>query len=95
MSEEFKFTTDFDIKSATVTAQGKNDLFYLANVALTYAPKNVKNLNFILKGMDILGSNDTGLDTKAHNSEGQEIFLSGNTVPKGRTNRRIWIFVCL
>ena len=74
LSEEFKFTTDFDIKSATVTAQGQNDLFYLANVALTYAPKNVKNLNFILKGMDILGSNDTGLDTKAHNSDGQEIF---------------------
>ncbi len=74
LSEEFKFITDFDIKSATVTAQGKNDMFYLANIAFSYSPKNVKNLNFILKGIDILGSNDTGLDTKAFNSEGQEIF---------------------
>ncbi len=74
LSEQFKFITDFDIKSATVTAQGKNDMFYMANIALSYSPKKVKNLNFILKGLDILGSNDTGLDTQAYNSSGQEIF---------------------
>ncbi|MBV1888076.1 MAG: TonB-dependent receptor [Urechidicola sp.] len=74
LSEQFKFTTDFDVKSATVTAQGQNDLFYMANVALNYTPKNNKNLSFNLKGLDILGSNDTGLDTQAFNSAGQEIF---------------------
>ncbi|MDT0553158.1 outer membrane beta-barrel family protein [Urechidicola vernalis] len=74
LSEQFKFTTDFDVKSATVTAQGQNDLFYMANVAINYAPKNVQNLTFNLKGLDILGSNDSGLDTQAFNSAGQEIF---------------------
>lgn len=74
LSEQFKFSTDFDIKSATVTAQGQNDLFYMANVALNYSPKNNKNLNFNVKGLDILGSNDTGLDTQAFNSSDQEIF---------------------
>lgn len=74
LSDQFKFITDFDIKSATVTAQGKNDMFYIANVALSYSPKNAKNFNFILKGLDILSSNDTGLDTQAYNSNGQEIF---------------------
>lgn len=74
LTDQFKFTADFDMKSATVTAQGKNDMFYLANIALSYSPEKISNLNFFLKGLDILGSNDTGLDTKAFNSSGQEIF---------------------
>jgi outer membrane receptor protein involved in Fe transport len=74
LSEQFIFSTDFDMKSATVTAQGQNDMFYMANIALSYAPKRASNLNFTLKGLDILGSNDTGLDTKAFNSSSQEIF---------------------
>ena len=74
LSEQFKFAADFDVKSATVTPQGHNDSFYMANVALNYSPKKAKNLSFNLKGLDILGSNDSGLDTKAFNSAGQEIF---------------------
>mgnify|MGYP006077977707 CR=1 FL=1 len=74
LSEQFKFTTDFDIKSSTVTPQGQNDAFYIANVALSYTPKKMSNLNFTLKGLDILGSNNTGLDTEAYNSASQEIF---------------------
>ena len=34
----------------------------------------MSNLNFTLKGLDILGSNNTGLDTEAYNSASQEIF---------------------
>lgn len=74
LSKAFKFSTDFDMKSATVTAQGQNDMFYMMNVALNYTPKNNKNINFNLKGLDILGSNETGLDTQAFNSNSQEIF---------------------
>lgn len=74
LSEQFKFTTDFDMKSATITAQGQNDLYYMANAALSYTPKKNSNLNFRIIALDILGSNNTGLDTKAFNSDGIEIF---------------------
>lgn len=74
VTKQLKFTTDFDIKSATVTAQGENDLFYMANVALNFTPKKSKNLSFSMRGLDILSFNNTGLDTRAFNSSGQEIF---------------------
>lgn len=74
ISKELKFTTDFNIRSATVTAQGQNDLFYVANASLSYAPKKLKGWDFSLKALDFLGSNLEGLDTKAFNKNGAEIF---------------------
>ena len=41
-SDEFKFTIDFDFKSATVTAQGANELFYMANLAINYTPQKLE-----------------------------------------------------
>ena len=73
-TKELKFTADFDIRSATITAQGQNDLFYMANTALNYSPKKMEGWNFSLKILDILDSNIEGLDTRAFNSAGQEIF---------------------
>lgn len=69
-----KFTADLDFKSATVTAQGQNELFYLANAAITYAPQKTKNWSFALRGIDLLASNVTALNTRAFNSEGTQIF---------------------
>ena len=73
-SEAFKFTADFDFKSATVTTQGTNELFYLANAVITYAPPKVENLNIALRGIDLLASNIQGLNTRAYNREGTQIF---------------------
>ncbi len=74
-SEAFKFTADFDFKSATVTTQGANELFYLANAVITYTPPKSDNWSFALRGIDLLASNVEGLNTRAFNSEGTQIFF--------------------
>ncbi len=79
ISKELKFTADFSFRSATVTAQGQNDLFYMANTAFSYAPKQWSGWEFSLKGLDLLGSNIEGLDTRAYNKKGEEIFYQETT----------------
>jgi len=79
ISKELKFTADFNFRSATVTAQGQNDLFYLANVAISYSPKKWNGWEFSFKGLDLLHSNVEGLDTKAFNNKGAEIFYQETT----------------
>jgi outer membrane receptor protein involved in Fe transport len=74
LTKELRLTADFDIKSATVTAQGNNFMIYTANTALNYTPVKLKNWNFSLKVLDILNSNIEGLDTRAFNSAATEIF---------------------
>jgi len=74
ITKQLKFTADIDMRSATVTAQGKNDMFYMANTALSYVPKKLENLNLSLKVLDILSSNVTVLATRAYNSDGEQIF---------------------
>ena len=74
-SKAFKFTADFDFKSATVTTQGANELFYLANAVITYTPPKSDNWSFALRGIDLLASNVEGLNTRAFNSEGTQIFF--------------------
>lgn len=74
LSKELKFSTDFSLRSATITAQGKNDLFYNANSSLSYSPRNLKGWDLSIKCLDILGSNMEGLDTKAFNKTKSEIF---------------------
>lgn len=73
-SESFKFTADFNFKSATVTTQGANELFYLANAVVTYTPSKSENWSFALRGIDLLASNVEALNTRAFNSEGTQIF---------------------
>ncbi|MCK5101998.1 MAG: TonB-dependent receptor family protein, partial [Cyclobacteriaceae bacterium] len=73
-SDVFKLTVDFDFKSATVTAQGANELFYLANLAINYTPQKLEGWSFALRGIDLLASNVQGLNTRAFNSEGVQIF---------------------
>jgi len=74
LTETLKFTVDFDMKSATVTAQGKNELFYMANTALNYSPAKLAGWEFSLRVLDFLSSNNMGLNTRAYNSEGVQIF---------------------
>ncbi len=74
LTKEWRFTTDFDVKSATVTAQGQNDAFYMANTALDYEPENLENWSFSLRVLNILNSNIQGLDTQAFDKDALEIF---------------------
>ena len=73
-AEGLKFTADFDFKSATVTAQGENELFYVANLAINYSPKKLAGLSFALRGLDLLASNVQALNTRVFDSEGTQIF---------------------
>lgn len=73
-SDAFKFTIDFDFKSATVTAQGAYELFYMSNLAINYTPKKLGGWGFALRGIDLLASNVQALNTRAFNSEGVQIF---------------------
>jgi len=73
-TRQLKLTTDFDMISATVTAQGKNELFYFANMALSYTPSKLENWSFAIRVLDVLSSNVKGLDTRAFNSLGKQIF---------------------
>ncbi|MFC2081122.1 TonB-dependent receptor domain-containing protein [Bacteroidota bacterium] len=75
LTSALKLTLDFNLNSATVTAQGRNELFYLANTALNYTPEKLKGWGFSLKMLDFLNSNITGLNTRAFNSEGVQIFF--------------------
>ncbi len=74
ITKELKFTADYNLKSATITAQGKNALLYLANSALSFAPAKLKGWDFSLRVLDIFNSNIEGLDTQAFNKTGKEIF---------------------
>ena len=73
-SKAFKLTGDFDFKSATVTAQGEIELFYLANAVITYTPPKSESWSFALRGIDLLASNVQALNTRAYNIEGTQIF---------------------
>lgn len=73
-AKSLKFTADFDFKSATVTTQGENELFYLANAVITYSPQKLSSWSFALRGIDLLASNVEALNTRAYNSEETQIF---------------------
>ncbi len=74
LSKQLKFTADFDIRSATVTAQGNNSMFYIANTAINYSPIKLENWNFSFKVLDVFTSNITGLDTRVFADEATQIF---------------------
>ena len=74
LTDALKLTVDFDMKSATVTAQGRNELFYMANTALNYTPAKLAGWDFSLKILDFLSSNNTALNTRAYDSSGVQIF---------------------
>jgi len=74
LTDDLKFNMDYNIKSATITSQGQNDLYQIANAAFSYKPEKLEGWNFSLRGLDIFGSNIQGLDTNAFNSDGEQIF---------------------
>ncbi|MEI6274998.1 MAG: outer membrane beta-barrel protein [Prolixibacteraceae bacterium] len=79
LTKVLKLALDFNLKSATVTAQGQNDLFYQINTSLGYTPPKWKGWDFSLRMLDMLNSNSEGLDTRAFNKFGKEIFYQETT----------------
>jgi outer membrane receptor protein involved in Fe transport len=73
--KQLKWSTDFNIQSATVTAQGNNTMFYFLNTAISYQAKKISNWSFTFKVLDIFGSNAKGLDTRAFNANEMQIFF--------------------
>jgi outer membrane receptor protein involved in Fe transport len=71
---DLKVSADFDIRSAQVTAQGRNEMVALANAALTYNPANLKGWGVTLRGLNLLNSNISSLYTRAYNPDGVQIF---------------------
>ena len=74
LTKELSTTFDYNFKSATVTSQGSNDYFQMANIAFNYAPAKLEGWDFSLRGLDLLSSNLQGLDTNAYNQQNQQIF---------------------
>jgi hypothetical protein len=74
LNKELKLTTDFDLKSATVTTQGRNEMLFLSNLAVNYTPAKLKGWDFGLKVLDAMSTNIEALNTRAYNSAGKQIF---------------------
>ena len=74
VTPEIRFTADFDMRSAQITAQGRNEMRYLANAALSYHPRNLSNWGFSLRGLNLLNSNTRELSTRAYNASEVQIF---------------------
>lgn len=73
-TKELKLTADFDLRSATVTTQGRNEAFFMTNAMLNYSPAKLKGWEFGLKALDLLSSNLEALNTRAYNAAGKQIF---------------------
>lgn len=69
-----RLSADFDMVSAQVTAQGRNEMRYIANAAVSYNPQRYQAWNITLRGLNLLNSNIRELNTRAYNSEGVQIF---------------------
>ncbi len=69
-----RFVTDFDMKSATVTAQGKNEMTFISGAALNYSPSKLQGWSFSLRAVDLFGTNVTNWSTRAYDSAGRQVF---------------------
>ncbi len=74
IAKGFRFSADFDVTSAQITAQGRNELGYIANAALSYNPSKLNGWTFNLRALNILNSNTNELSTRAYDSSGTQIF---------------------
>ncbi len=79
IARQFKFYWALSAQSATVTAQGSDDLFYMSDASLGWTPKNVSNLHLQFKVLDTFASNDMGLTTEGYDQTGTQIFHQTTT----------------
>lgn len=74
LTKELKFTADLDMRSATVTTQGRNESSFISNVALNYIPKKLKGWDFSAKVLNLFNTNQDALNTRAFDTSGTQIF---------------------
>jgi hypothetical protein len=74
LSSEFRFTSDFDLRSATITTQGRDAMYYVANAAFNYTPAKLNGWSFGTRVTDLLSSNIQGLYTRAYDETGTQVF---------------------
>lgn len=74
LTKELKFTVDLDMRSATVTTQGRNESSFISNVALNYIPKKLKGWDFSAKVLNLFNTNQDALNTRAFDTSGTQIF---------------------
>ena len=75
VTKTLRFVTDFDLKSATVTAQGRNEMTFISGAALNYTPVKLQGWSFTLRGIDLFGTNITNWSTRAYDSVGRQVFF--------------------
>ncbi len=75
LNRSLRFVVDFDWRSATVTAQGSEEMFFVTGAALNYTPSQWQGWNFTVRALDILGTNVTNWSTRAYDSSGRQIFF--------------------
>ncbi len=73
-TDELRLIADVDVRSAEVTAQGSNNMRYMANAAMVFSPKKLPAWSFNFRALNILNSNKRGISTRAYNMEGIRIF---------------------
>ncbi|MEN8230696.1 MAG: outer membrane beta-barrel family protein [Bacteroidota bacterium] len=79
MTSQFRFNWSISVQSATVTAQGEDELFYMSDASLGWIPKKVENINIQFKVLDTFSSNDKGLNTGGYDQSGTQIFYQTTT----------------
>lgn len=79
IASQFKFYWALSVQSATVTAQGSDDLFYMSDASLSWTPKNLSNLSMQFKVLDTFASNDKGLTTEGYDETGTQVFYQTTT----------------
>ncbi|MFO7924859.1 MAG: TonB-dependent receptor [Bacteroidales bacterium] len=75
LSRSLRFVFDFDWRSATVSAQGASEMYFISGAALNYSPRQLQGWNLSVRALDILGTNVTNWSTRAYNSNRQQIFF--------------------
>ena len=79
LGSQFTFHWTLSVQSATVTAQGGNELFYMSDASLGWIPKKAENIKVQFKVMDTFSSNDQGLFTEGYDYTGTQIFHQTTT----------------
>jgi outer membrane receptor protein involved in Fe transport len=74
LGSQFRLSADFDVRSAEVTAQGRNEMFYLVNAALSYTPPRQNAWAFNLRVLNIFDTSNRELSTRAYDMQGVQIF---------------------
>lgn len=71
---QFGLSADFDMRSAEVTAQGRNEMLYMANAALSFTPQKQKEWTVNLRLLNVFDSNNRELSTRGYDANGVQIF---------------------